>query len=146
MQFWRIFLGIFRLLFPGAVFTLRIVLNSLQSFKMNTVKISALVTPEERQMIQARAVQSGLSLSKYLAVTALVSMPEIETLKTLYLKAGEAHTLANLVMNKQGDPAENSVKDINADLADLIQVVARIHTLTKELIDFPHAGKAIQRT
>jgi hypothetical protein len=113
---------------------------------MNTVKISALVTSEERQIIQARALQSGLSLSKYLTVTALASVPEIETLKTLYFKAGEAHTLANLVMNKQGDPAENSIEDINADLADLIQVVDRIHALTKELIDFPHAGKAIQRT
>jgi hypothetical protein len=115
-------------------------------FIMNTVKISALVSSEERQMIQARAAQSGLSLSKYLTITALTSMPDIETLKTLYLKAGEAHTLAHLVMDKQDNPAENSVEEIQTDLADLIQAITRIHALTKELMDSPHAGKAIQRT
>ena len=113
---------------------------------MKSVKISALVSSEERQIIQARAAQSGLSLSKYLTVTALTSMPDVATLKTLYLKAGEAHTLAHLVMDKQENPAENSVAEIKADLADLIQVMDRIHALTKELMDSPHAGKAIQGT
>ncbi len=114
---------------------------------MNTVKISVCVSPEERQFIRDQATAAGLSLSQYMSAIALGSrIDHPRTLQSLYLKAGEAHTLANLVMNKQGDPAENSVEDINADLADLIQVVARIHALTKELIDFPHAGKAIQRT
>ena len=124
-------------LFPGILSTLRKVSDTLQLFpKMNTVKISVCVSPEERQVIKAQAAVAGLSLSQYMGTIALCSrLDHSSVIQSLYLKAGEAHTLAHLVLTKYGNPSENSVEDINADFADLIQVIARIHALTKELID-----------
>ena len=124
-------------LFPGILSTLRKVSDTLQLFsKMNTVKISVCVSPEERQVIKAQAASAGLSLSQYMGTIALCSrLDHPSVLQSLYLKAGEAHTLAHLVLTKYGNPSENSVEDINADFADLIQVIAGIHALTKELID-----------
>ena len=101
---------------------------------MSTVKISAWVSSIERQTIQAQAAASGLSMSQYISVTALSSMPQIEVLQLLYLKAGEANTLTHLVLEKYRDPVQYSIEDIELDLTDLIQVTAKIHTLIKELI------------
>jgi len=101
---------------------------------MSTVKISAWVSSIERQTIQAQAAASGLSMSQYISVTALSSMPQIEVLQSLYLKAGEANTLTHLVLEKYRDPVQYPIEDIELDLTDLIQVTTRIHTLLKELI------------
>ena len=93
---------------------------------MNTVKISVCVSPEERQVIKAQAAVAGLSLSQYMGTIALCSrLDHSSVIQSLYLKAGEAHTLAHLVLTKYGNPSENSVEDINADFADLIQVIAK---------------------
>ena len=101
---------------------------------MSTVKISAWVSSTERQTIQEQAAASGLSMSKYISVTALSSMPQIKTLQSLYLKAGEAHTLAHLVLEKYRGQPQSPIEDIELDLADLIQVITKMHTLLKELI------------
>jgi hypothetical protein len=101
---------------------------------MSTVKISAWVSSIERQTIQERAAASGLSMSQYISVTALSSMPQIEVLQSLYLKAGEAHTLANLVLEKYRGQPQYPIEEVELDLTDLIQVTTKIHTLLKELI------------
>ena len=73
-------------------------------------------------------------MSQYITVTALSSMPQIEALQSLYLKAGEAHTLAHLVLDKYREQTQDAIEDIELDLTDLIQVTTSIHTLIKELI------------
>jgi hypothetical protein len=103
---------------------------------MNTVKISVCVSPEERQVIKAQAAAAGLSLSQYMGTIALGSrLDHPRTLQSLYLKAGEALTLADLVLEQYRLPdRETGTDNLLGDLADLLVITTEIKALTKDLL------------
>ncbi len=103
---------------------------------MNTVKISVCVSPEEREFIRDKANAAGLSLSQYMSAIALGSrIDHPRTLQSLYLKAGEALTLADLVVEQYSQKDSKTAADnLPGDLADLLAITIEIKALTKDLL------------
>lgn len=103
---------------------------------MNTVKISVCVSPEDRQFIRDKATAAGLSLSQYMSTIALgsrIDRPRI--IQSLYLKAGEAMTLADLVVEQYGQKdSKAAAANLPGDLADLLAITTEIKALTKDLL------------
>ena len=103
---------------------------------MNTVKISVWVSSEERQFLKGRAAEAGLSLSKYLGTIAHIPRPHNNNqIQSIYLKAGEAQTLADLVLEEYHHQIPtNPDENFAGDLADLLTVTTQIRALIKDLL------------
>jgi hypothetical protein len=103
---------------------------------MNTVKISVWVSSEERQFLKDRAADAGLSLSKYLGTIGHISRSDhTKTIQSLYLKAGEAQTLADLVREQYHNQiAQNHDENLEGDIADLLTVTIDLRALIKDLL------------
>ena len=101
---------------------------------MNTVKISVWVSSEERQFLKGRAAEAGLSLSKYLGTIAhRPRLHNSQQIQSLYLKAGEAQTLADLVLEEY-QTSTHTDENVAGDLADLLTVTTQIRALIKDLL------------
>ena len=101
---------------------------------MNTVKVSVWVSSEERQFLKSRAAEAGLSLSKYLGTIAHIPRPHnSQQIQSLYLKAGEAQTLADLVLEEYQTSTQTD-ENLAGDLADLLTVTTQIRALIKDLL------------
>lgn len=97
---------------------------------MKTVKLSAWVTPAQRQSIKDRAARAGLSVSEYLTASALAArLDHHQALWQIYNQAGEAHTLASLTIERC---LSSNVSD---ELTELLAVTEQMRLIIQQLLE-----------